>query len=335
MNVKGENYGVVIACHRGDYRLAKGCIASIRRYCGEVPVCLLADGDFVTNDAEQWHGVQVMRRADVGDPWLRQNSFGGWGYSHLIPFWEGPFDEFLYLDADCVVLGDIVSRLRANGRGIVVPGTGRIIYDERIIGEHWYDCELVRTEFPEFDPIGRPFFCAGTFCGIRNTLDLDLYRRVFNLQKRSPGKSFHYGDQGLLNFLLFHAKDEGRAPLYTVDYQQFPSEMDKGARQTAIQILQAEASLLRAEHAMVLHYAQVKPTMFHAQDRAGGDGFLQRRFMPGRVWAEPMNAFRRDFAQPASTARWLMNYAKMWAEDSVILFGAARNSITNKLLRSK
>ncbi len=189
MAARTESFGIFVSCHKGDYRLARGCVASLRFFAPRVPLCLLVDGGFSTADIERLPGVQVIRRADVSDPWLRANSFGGFGYSKLVPFWEGPFDHFLYLDADCVVLGDIVGRVTVPGGDVVAPDGGRVITDEAIIGEHWYDCSLLRSNFPEFDPVGWPFFCTGTFVGRQGILDLDIYRRLLQLQVQNR-KSF-------------------------------------------------------------------------------------------------------------------------------------------------
>jgi len=38
-------FGIITACHAGDYFLAKATCASIRHYMPEIPVCVIVDGE--------------------------------------------------------------------------------------------------------------------------------------------------------------------------------------------------------------------------------------------------------------------------------------------------
>jgi len=267
----------------------------------------------------------VLRREDVQDSWLREYSFGGWGYSHLIPFWEGPFESFLYIDADCVVLGDIVAAVKGQAPEIIIPGDGGVITDEAIIGEHWFDCQQVRRLLPAFEPTGWPFFCAGTFMGKRGALDLDLYKRLHRIQKDdSSATSFKYGDQGILNCLMFHAASEEKVGIRTKDFQKFPATMDADERANALRILNGES-----QEAVVLHYAHVKPTVFH--ERGGSLDWLHRRLLPGEIFPEPMNHFRRLVMQ--ENHEW--SDVRLWVEDAPLLYQSVVSAIARNLLKAK
>ena len=39
-------FGFVTGCHAGDKFMVGATLASIRRYCPDVPICLTVDGDF-------------------------------------------------------------------------------------------------------------------------------------------------------------------------------------------------------------------------------------------------------------------------------------------------
>ena len=65
-----EQLGFSVSCYRGDIPLVRGCLASIREFAPDAPVCLVVDGNFSTRALEQAYGVQVIRRADGKDPGL-------------------------------------------------------------------------------------------------------------------------------------------------------------------------------------------------------------------------------------------------------------------------
>jgi hypothetical protein len=102
--------GFSVACYRGDIPLLRGCLASIRYFAPDAPICLIADGDFSTKEFEKVYGVQVIRRKDVRNPDLKKWSFG-FGITKMIGFWESPFDIVFHVDADAVLWGDIRKNL--------------------------------------------------------------------------------------------------------------------------------------------------------------------------------------------------------------------------------
>ena len=102
-----EDFGVIIACCDQDYLFTKGCCASIRYFLGDVPICLLIDGTFSVSPLEKVYGVRVINHDSVSEPLLRKRSFG-WGKSHMIPFWESPWQNFLVMDADTIIWGDVL-----------------------------------------------------------------------------------------------------------------------------------------------------------------------------------------------------------------------------------
>lgn len=99
-----NDFGIIVACAPHDYRLAKGTCASIRHFLGDVPICLLIDGDFPVTDLQRAYGVRVLPRSNVRNPELRRRSFG-WGLTKMVSFWESPWEYFLFLDVDTVVWG--------------------------------------------------------------------------------------------------------------------------------------------------------------------------------------------------------------------------------------
>ncbi|WP_434222373.1 hypothetical protein ACOKW7_03225 [Limnospira platensis CENA597] len=99
-----QDFGIIIACCFKDYHFAAGCCASIRYFGGDVPICLIVDGDFNTTSLEKTYGVKIINQKTVKHPFLKENSFG-WGLTKMIAFWESPWQNFLFLDADTIIWG--------------------------------------------------------------------------------------------------------------------------------------------------------------------------------------------------------------------------------------
>ncbi len=306
-------FGIYISCHRTDYRLTKGCCESIRCFAGDTPICLIVDGHFSTAGLERQYHCQVIRREDVRNQDLRTRSFGGWGYSKFIPFWEGPFDRFLHLDSDTLMLGNVCPLSEQTDADIIISANPGDTFDHAAITAHWYSPEFVTREFPGFRVEGQPYFCAGVAFGRRGVFDLDEYMNLLDLQKKNPGCSFQSGDQGIFNFLVFHLSASGRLKYAVRQFQSYPLYMSA-----------EELSVLNSHLAdlsdgwkgvpSVLHYIDVKPSLFHegalrrALQRAGGG------WHPAEGWPVAMNRFR---LRSRSNAGWpaAAAYADVLAED--------------------
>jgi hypothetical protein len=303
-----SQFGIYISCHHADLRLARGCCESIRRFAGTVPICLIVDGDFSTRALERQYGCQVIRRHDVRDPGLRERSFGGWGYSKFILFWEGPFERFLYLDADTMMLGDLPSLAPQGEADMVVHGSGATVSDLTKIDTHWLHPPFLRQHFPEYRIEGRPYFVAGLFFARKGLFDLDRYLGLLAMQRANPKTSFHSGDQGIMNYLLFSSSDAGRLKYEVRHLQDCPLYKDRAW----IDRLNANLAAGGAwpDPPVMLHYIDVKPSLLHTPafrrlwDRGGG-------WAPEPGWSTAMNEMRvRSWQRgglpgPLATARVL------------------------------
>src|SRR5687768_16946542 len=101
-----KDFGVVVVCSKNDYLFTKGCCASIRYFMGDVPICLVVDGDFSVESVRKTYNTQVLYRKNVKNDFLRNKSYG-WGITKMIAFWESPFEHFLLIDSDIVLWGDM------------------------------------------------------------------------------------------------------------------------------------------------------------------------------------------------------------------------------------
>ncbi len=306
-------FGIYISSHRADLRLTRGCCESIRHFAGDTPICLLVDGDYSTRDLERQYGCQILRRGDVRDERLRTRSFGGWGYSKFIPFWEGPFERFLHLDSDTLMLGDVCGLSASSDADILISPMPNAPHSLETIHSHWFSPEFVTRTFPSFRVQGQPYFCAGVVFGRKGIFDLDVFMHLLDLQKQNPGQSFQSGDQGILNFLVFHRAARGLLRCAEHDFQTYPLYMPSAKLDTIntqLRDLEGEWKL----PPQVLHYLDVKPSVFH-------DGVFwklrQRRtdaWGPEAGWAAAMNLFRTRSWQGAGHSRAVAT-AKVASED--------------------
>ncbi|MGU3495480.1 hypothetical protein ACLBXM_15660 [Xanthobacteraceae bacterium A53D] len=232
-----DDFGVIITCHRHDYYLAKGCCASVRHFLGDVPILLLLDGDFPTDEVERTYGVQILKSCDLADVELRERSVG-WGLTKMIAFWHSPWSRFLLLDADTVVWGDVRRLARFDVADMIIdnhvaqlfppPGADDLL--GRFLGpgrpkdiaklvahvRRWYfDPIRLGHYVPTFrvaDSIGR-LFCSGAVLARRGAIDRQAYLAALDGQQADP-TLFGPGEMGILNFLAFHGEAEGALRLH-------------------------------------------------------------------------------------------------------------------------
>jgi len=100
--MSSQDFGVIIACWKGDAHYALGCYASIRFFMPNTPVCFLYDGDLLPPVIAAIPEVQYITRLTVKNRHLKERSFGP-GFTKMVAFFESPFETFLYLDADTTV----------------------------------------------------------------------------------------------------------------------------------------------------------------------------------------------------------------------------------------
>ncbi|MGA3067185.1 MAG: hypothetical protein ABSF29_10095 [Tepidisphaeraceae bacterium] len=262
-----SDFGVVVCCCKFDYFLAKGCVASVRHYLGDVPITLFVDGRFDASGLAKAFDVNVWYRDQVKDAWLREFN-RGWGLPKMTLFWESPYERYLYLDCDTLVWGDVVAAHGGQGDWDMIIDEGDLIsrpWIANVGSEAWVNKEYFNTEKVErlspgfaWRKYAGEFFCSGTFFGRRGAIGLEEYKEVIRLRDENPGV-FPIGEMGLLNFMIFRAADQGRLKLVrrpmelVCDYY-----MDRGVARERMKFEEG-APPRRPERAMVLHFTDPKP----------------------------------------------------------------------------
>lgn len=309
-----KDFGITIPCYSGDLPLARGCVASIRHFMGDVPICLICDGDFSTKDLERTYGVTAMRKRDVKNPDLRTLSFG-FGLTKLIAFWEGPFERMLSIDADAVVWGDIRKNLPTDDWDLVYNEPHEVI-TSYIQKTQYFDPEKIFKHIPPFKWEGSPFFQAGIVGVKRGALDLQECITMLKLQRIHPDV-FINGDQGLLNILAFRAISENRLKAYPAHLQTVVPVFSR--EQVAGKFPCKDQKEIGSGNPTIIHWAGPKPWNSN----------------PG-IYGEPMNYFRRKALRDCG--HWLANHPELalsWEEFKVLKLRKWRMKLTRVKARLK
>jgi len=310
-----KDFGIIVICCNQDYSFAKGVCASIRYFLGDVPICLLVDGDFSVADAQAAYGVEVINRQNMKSDLLKQRSFG-WGVTRMIAFWESPFKKFLIVDADVAVWGNVLKYMNFQDYDVIIdkPCYG---YSDTAVNEYFFDTAAMARFFPDFQWRDRPFVCPAVLFGTRDIFSLDEYEKILDFLDEHPGV-FKYGDMGFLNFMLFRAKDEGRLRLGEADMQFLVPDFDRQLVKQRF-AMEQQVPAPQAEDATVIHWCGPKPTVF-----------------TNKTYADPMKFFRLKFLLDASGTKGFAAEIYLFQEDLArnirVYSGKAKKKI-NKFLQ--
>ncbi len=279
-----EDFGVIVACCDQDYLFAKGCCASIRHFLGDdVPICLLVDGTFSVSDLEKAYNVRLINRLNVTHPVLRERSFG-WGKTKMVAFWESPWKNFLVLDADTIVWGNLLKFANFKDFDFIIDQPTDE-YSDAAVTEFFFDIPGVEKHFPNFpwQQYRNNYFCTGCFFAKRDVFSLDEYIDILDFVAENP-QIFKYGEMGFLNFMIFRAVSEGKIRLGQQDWQflvpDFPVEHSKKRFPMG-----ETGPVVQGEDATVIHWCGPKPMLSSSQ-----------------VYSEPMSFCRRKFLRDSGSA---------------------------------
>jgi hypothetical protein len=246
--------GFSVACHKGDVPLLRGCLASIRYFAPDAPVCLVIDTDFDSRPFEKRYGVTTIRRRDVRHNGLRQWSFGP-GITKLVAFWEAPFERIFHIDADAVLWGDVRRNIPDSEWDVVFNEPHEVI-TAFIQRTQYFDPDVIFEHIEPFPWQGNPYFQAGVVCVKRGAFDIEEYLNMLEGQRKAP-RVFINMDQGILNILVFRAVRAGNIRAASVHLQSVVPVLSKGELESRLQIQNGEP--VPWVQPTVVHWAGPKP----------------------------------------------------------------------------
>jgi hypothetical protein len=200
-------FGFVTGCHAGDKFMVGATLASMRHYCPDVPICLIADGDVDVSDLEREYDLIVLRIADLPSQEMRE-MIGGSYRVKLAAMWEGPFEHYVWMDSDAIVWGDITRQVRTDldfqifWPEISIPADADEV--PSWLPHFYFELDKLMKFDPDFEWRGYPYFSAGVYACRRNVISYDQWAETEQWAQQEPGL-FQFGDQGILNYLV-HSK---------------------------------------------------------------------------------------------------------------------------------
>ena len=259
MNNITDQFGIVTACWKGDYFMVKATCASIRHFLGDIPICVIVDGDFSIQELVDIYGVQPLYLSQLISPELRQRCPGS-GRAKLAAIWEGPFEYFLYLDSDAIIWGDVLEYLipYINQTDFIVmrpPYYGNLPKEE--VKRWFFDVDSILKLNPSFQWQEQPYFCAGVFAARRNCFDLQTYLSLEEIGDKNLDL-FQFWDQGILNYMVFSEHQKNNLTYEVLDLQIVTTDHLKERLETEFP---CETDRLPAnpEKTAVLHFCGRKP----------------------------------------------------------------------------
>lgn len=205
---------IYIPCTKGDFRLTRICVASIRYWYPDIPIVLIKDlvyRDFDTSELEQHFNVSI---------YPQNAKIYGWGFSKFEVFMEEEKRRFLMIDSDIVFAGPILDILEKFDEDWVVfdePFTEHDLYK-------WYfDPAKIKLLDPEFD-FPNFTFNTGQLVGTTGTLkksDFDPFIEWKQPRIQLYREAFTFGgEQPLLNYLLMKKSAKKELTLRRFNYMR-------------------------------------------------------------------------------------------------------------------
>ncbi len=203
---------VIVLCWKGDFRLARICLASVRYFYPQIPLFLMKDetrGTFDTTEVEAALGVRTQGLAGQHGP----------GMGKLELLFRAELGRFLYLDADEIMIGPVLDSLAAcHADFVVVPdGPNRVSPD---IDRLYYDRNLLRGLDPTYR-LPRFHFNTGQFVAQAGRMSRADFGELVAWGQPSRVRHreiFKLHEQGLLNYALHRLAAARRV---TLEYAEF------------------------------------------------------------------------------------------------------------------
>jgi hypothetical protein len=215
-------FGFVTGCHPGDKFMVQATLASMRHFCPDLPVCLVADGGVDVRDLQRRYGCHVLRTEELANPLMRGLCHGS-QHAKLAALWAGPFEQFVWLDADAIVWGDFTGSVRRDLDFQIFWSEISIPPDASAppawLGHFYFDLEQVLSFDPRFEWRGLPYFSTGTFACRRNAITFEAWMDVAGWEKRSARRVFRFGEQGQLEYMVHAGAQKGALRVDWTDLQ--------------------------------------------------------------------------------------------------------------------
>lgn len=257
------DFGVIVICMYSDLLFVKGCIESVRFFLGNVPICLLKDGDFDTSELERYYNAVTLEKKNIKSDFLKKNSFG-WGITRMIAFWESPFKSFLLIDSDTCLWGDLSEKIE-------LLRTFDLIIDHKVdsyplsgINKYFFNTKKLSLIDKDFQYENIPLCNPAVLLAHRNIFDIEDYKKIIMLTQEHPDL-FKFGDMGFFNYLIFKYKNNNKIKIKQEKIQEFITDISSSELAEIFKLDQIKRNQ-KIDNPIVLHYCgPSKPVVINKQ----------------------------------------------------------------------
>lgn len=262
---------IFIACYKGDVRLTRICVASIRHWYPEILITLIKDyswGRFPTGDICRRWKVNVL---DTG------GKAYGWGLSKLEPLFLPEKMRCLIIDSDIVFLGPVLNRLEQSDADFIVSGRTADTVRPDEIPELYVRMEVLSPMDPTFE-LPSFFFNSGHFVASTGLFSRDDMSRWIDWTGRAHmryPKVFPCADQGLLNYWLHRMAQQGGLTLESIQFALWPDTSE-------VRSLDFEKILATGGIPCLVHWAGLRKPLLRRMIRSDILQYFEDEYHCGR-----------------------------------------------------
>lgn len=204
--------------------MVQGTLASLRHFCPDVPICLIADGGVDVTDLQRHYDLHVIKTNALADPEMRalcHQSF----YAKMAALWEGPFEFGVWLDADAILWGDLRNKLRPDCDFQIFScnGVSDLKGVPSWLPHYQHNPDLLKKFDPFFDWRRNAYFCSGAFAFRKNVIPFEMWKKVHSWREKEKDL-FGWGEMGMLNYCVHSLNQRGFIKLAVSDLQHLRSE---------------------------------------------------------------------------------------------------------------
>jgi hypothetical protein len=224
-------FGFVTGCHAGDKFMVQATLASMRRFCPEIPICLVVDGSFDVSDLESEYGLILLRVSELPSNKMRELMSGN-GRAKLAAMWEGPFQFYVWLDSDAIVWGDFTPQVRTDidfqifWSEISIPADA--IEIPAWLPHFYFDPVKLRRFDPDFEGRGKAYFSSGAFACKRGVIPFEKWMGAEFWGRETPGLFADFYEQPLLNYFVHSMTQRREIKSAMIDLQDIWGHHGKG-----------------------------------------------------------------------------------------------------------
>jgi hypothetical protein len=224
-----SDFCVYISTYQGDFFRAKILCASIRYFLGDVPILVFKDGDF---GIEQLQRLGNIREFDDRVIAPQARIFKG-HYARIKAFFNPDYERFLYLDADTLLIGNILQLPFRNSDILVNPGAEKkagigSVQDADYVERFFLNLRHMPAFDPEFVHDGLVLFNSGQFFARPFLFPLEAFLAAYHYHRVKPARqsAIPFTDQSILNYVFNKAAQQGEINLAAHDFVIFPWKED-------------------------------------------------------------------------------------------------------------